>query len=158
MLILTHQNVTLKKNAAIILYKIINDLLYFDDDEKNLRLYMLIVIKIEVLKLTYNEMRYFDYAYTHKRFIEKLYIFNITTKLYNFIRHYLHYQLNQTSRYKLYNFLQSIFSPIKSFYILIIDFILTFSKSLSLLNECDYILLIINKFFKTITFIFNKII
>ena len=54
--------------------------------------------------------------------------------------------------------MQLIFFSIKSFYILIIDFILIFSKSLSLSNECDYILSMINKFFKIIIFIFDKII
>ena len=85
-------------------YKIIDDLIYFDDDEKGLRFYMLTIMKIEVFKLAHNEMRYFDYVYTHKRFIEKLYIFNITTKLYKFIRHCFYYQLNQISRHKSYNF------------------------------------------------------
>ena len=85
MLILTYQNATMKKNATIMLYKIIDDLFYFDDDERDLRLYMLIIIKTEIFKLTYNEMRYFDYAYTHKRLIKKLYIFNIIIKLYEFI-------------------------------------------------------------------------
>ena len=90
MLTLTRQNATLKKNAAIISYKIIDNLLYFDDDKRDLRLYMSTVIKIEVFKLTHNKMRHFDYAYTHKRLIEKLYIYNITTKLYKFIRHCPH--------------------------------------------------------------------
>ena len=158
MLTLTRQNATLKKNALIMSYKIIDDLFYFDDDERSLRLYMLIIIKIEVFKLTHNEIRCFNYAYIYKRFIEELYIFNIITKLHKFMRHYPHCQLNQISRYKLYDFLQSIFSSIKPFYILIIDFILTLSKSLSLLNEYDCILSIINKFFKIVTFIFDKII
>ena len=140
------------------LYKIIDDLLYFDDDEKNLRFYMLMIMKVEVFKLAYDEMRHFNYVYTHKRLIEKVYIFNIITKLYKFIRHYSHYQLNQTSRYKSYDFLQLIFSFIKSFHILIIDFILIFPKSLPLSNKCDCILSIIDKFFKVIIFIFDKII
>ena len=138
------------------LYKIIDDLLYFDDDKRDLRFYMSTILKAKVFKLTHNEIRYFDYAYTHKRLIEKLYIFNMTTKFHEFIRHCFHCQLNQTSRYKLYNFLQSIFSLVKSFYILIIDFILTLSKSLPLSNECDCILSIIDKFFKIIIFIFEK--
>ena len=117
---------------------------------------MLIVIKIEIFKLAHNEIRYFNYVYTHKRFTKKLYIFNIITKFYKFIRHCSYCQLNQISRYKLYNFLQSIFSFAKSFHILIIDFILTLSKSLS--NECDYILSVIDKFSKVIIFISSKII
>ena len=156
MLTLTRQNVTLKKNVAIILYKIINDLLYFDDDKRDLWLYISIVIKVEVFKLAHNEMRHFDYAHTYKRLIKKLYIYNIITKLYEFIRHCFYCQLNQISRYKLYDFLQSIFSSIKLFHILIIDFILIFSKSLS--DECDCILSMIDKFSKVIIFIFDKII
>ena len=158
MLTLTRQNAALKKNAAIMSYKIIDDLLYFDDDERDLRLYMSTAIKVEIFKLTHNEMKHLDYAHTHKRLIEKLYIYNITTKLYEFIRHCFYCQLNQISRHKSYDFLQSIFSSIKSFHILTIDFILTLSKSLFLLNECDYILSIINKFFKVIIFISDKII
>ena len=76
------------------LYKIIDDLFYFDDDKRGLRFCVLTIMKIKVFKLTYDEMRYFDYVYIHKRFIEKLYIFNMTTKLYEFIRHYFYYQLN----------------------------------------------------------------
>ena len=136
-------------------YKIINDLLYFDDDKRGLRFYILIVIKVEIFKLAYDEMKHFDYARTHERLIEEFYIYNMTTKLYEFIRHCSHCQLNQISRYKLYNSLQSIFSPIKSFHILIINFILTFPKSLS--DECDYILSMTDKFFKVIIFISNKI-
>ena len=139
-------------------YKVIDDLFYFDDDKRGLRLCVSIIIKIEIFKLTHNKMKHFDYAHTHKRLIEKLYIFNIIMKLYEFIRHCSHYQLNQILRYKLYNSLQSIFSPIKSFHILIIDFILALLRSLPLLNECDYILSIIDKLFKAITFISNKII
>ena len=105
MLTLTRQNITLKKNVAIMSYKIIDDLFYFDDDKRGLRLCVSTIIKTKVFKLTYDEMRHFNYVYTHKRFIEKLYIFNITTKLYKFIRYYSHYQLNQTSRHKLYDFL-----------------------------------------------------
>ena len=114
------------------------------------------IMKIEVFKLAYNEIKHFDYVYIHKRLIEKLYIFNIITKFHKFIRHCFYYQLNQISHYKLYDSLQSIFSSAKSFYILIIDFILAFSKSL--LDECDCILSMIDKFSKIIIFIFGKII
>ena len=154
MLTLTRQNATLKKNAAIMLYKIIDDLFYFDDDKRGLRLCVSTIIKIEVFKLTHNEIRHFDYVYTHKRFIEELYIYNMTTKLYEFIRYCFYCQLNQISRHKSYSSLQSIFSPAKSFHILIIDFILTFSKSLS--DECNCILLMTDKFSKVIIFIFDK--
>ena len=85
------------------LYKVIDDLFYFDDDKKGLRFCVSTIMKIEVFKLTHNEMRHFNYVYTHKRLIEELYIFNIKTKLYKFIRHCPYCQLNQTSRYKSYD-------------------------------------------------------
>ena len=69
------------------LYKVIDDLLYFDDDKKDLRLCVLTVIKVEVFKLIYDKIRYFDYAHIHKRLIKKLYIYNMITKLYEFIRY-----------------------------------------------------------------------
>ena len=68
----------------------IDDLFYFDDDKRDLRLYVLIAMKIEVFKLAHNEMRHFNYARTYKRLIKKLYIFNIITKLHEFIRHYFY--------------------------------------------------------------------
>ena len=122
----------------------------------HLRFCVSTIMKAKVFKLTHNEMKHFDYVRTHKRLIEELYIFNIITKLYKFIRHCSHCQLNQIPRYKLYDSLQPIFSSVKSFHILIIDFILTFSKSLS--NECDCILSITNKFSKIIIFISDKFI
>ena len=77
----------------------------------------------------------------------------MSIKLHEFIRHYPHYQINQISRHKPYDSLQPILTPIKPFHTLIIDFILTLPKSFPLLDEYDYILLITNKFFKTIIFI-----
>ena len=75
-------------------YKIIDDLFYFDDDKRDLRLCVLTVMKVEIFKLAYDEMRHFDYAYTHKRLIEEFYIYNMITKLHEFIRHCFYYQLN----------------------------------------------------------------
>ena len=94
MLTFTRKNVTLKENVSIILYKKIDDLFYFDNDKRNLRFCILIVIKTKMFKLIYNEIKHFDYAYTHKRLIKKLYIFNITTKFHEFIRYCFYYQLN----------------------------------------------------------------
>ena len=76
------------------LYKIVDDLLYFDDDKRELRLYVLSTIKAEVFKLIYDEIRYFEYTQTHERLTKELYIFNISIKLYKFIKYYLHYQIN----------------------------------------------------------------
>ena len=85
------KNQALEENTVKLLYRIINELLYFDDEKRDLRLYILIILKAEVFKLVYNKIRYSEYARTHKRLINNLYIFSISTKLYEFIRHYSYY-------------------------------------------------------------------
>ena len=83
-----------EENIVKLSYRIVNDLLYFDNDKRGLRLYILEIMKVEVFKLAYNEIRYPSYARTYKKLTKDLYIFNITSKLYKFIRHYSYYQLN----------------------------------------------------------------
>ena len=61
--------------------------------------------------------------------------------------------MNQTSQHRSYKLLQFIYISVKSFYIIIIDFILILSKTI--VKE-DYIMLIIDKFNKIITFIVDK--
>lgn len=87
------------------LYKLINELLYFDNDKRGLRLCISLIMKIKVFKLTYNEIRYPGYAQIHERLMKGLYIFNIIIKLYEFIWYCFYYQLNQIPRYKVYEFL-----------------------------------------------------
>ncbi len=78
----------------MLFYRVIDDLLYFNDNERGLRLYIPISIEIEVFKLAYDEIKYLGYIRTYKRFTDSVYIYNITTKLYNFIRFYPNYRLN----------------------------------------------------------------
>ena len=85
MLKIVRNNKALKKNIAKLSYYIINNLLYFNNDKRDLRLYISSSIKEEVFKLAYNKTSYLDYAYTHERLINNLYIFKITSKLYKFI-------------------------------------------------------------------------
>lgn len=148
-------NENLKNNITKLSYKLINELFYFDDNEKKFRLCIFIVMKIKIFKLTHDEMKYFDYTRTHEKLIQNLYIYSITNKLYEFIRYCFHCQFNQTFRYKFYDSLQPIFFSTRSFHILIINFILVLPKSFD--NE-NCVMGIINKFFKIIIFIFNKII
>ena len=67
-----------------------NNLLYFDNNEKDLRFYIPSIMKTKVFKLTYNEINHFNYTRTYKRFIKKLYIFEIIIKFHKFIRYYSH--------------------------------------------------------------------
>ena len=83
-------NEIFKENVIKLFYRVMNNLLYFDNNEKGLRFYISSIIKIKVFKLTYNEMNYSNYIRIYKRFIRKLYIFKITIKFYKFIFYYLH--------------------------------------------------------------------
>ena len=85
------KNQALEENTIKLLYRIINKLLYFDDKKRDLRLYILTILKAKVFKLVYDKIRYSEYIKTYKRFIDSLYIFSISIKLYKFIRYYLYY-------------------------------------------------------------------
>ena len=91
MLQIIRDNKALKKNAIKLSYRIVDKLLYFNNNEKRLCLCVSLALKIEIFKLTYNKIRYLEYARTHERLTKELYIFDITTKLHEFIRHYLNY-------------------------------------------------------------------
>ena len=124
-------NAELGDNAARLSYKLINDLLYFDNVEIEMRLCVLTrALKYKVFKLIYNEIRYSEYTRTHEKLTRDIYIYNISTKIYKYLRHYSYCQLHQTSRHSSYNSLQSIYTPSRSFHIITIDFILTLSKTL----------------------------
>ena len=82
-------------NAVKLLYKLINNLLYFDNPEKKMRLYIFInFLKQEVFKLIHNEMKYLNYTHIYEKLIRDIYIFNMFIKLHKYLRHYFHYQLH----------------------------------------------------------------
>ena len=83
-------NIKLKKNIIRLLYKLINDLFYFNDIDIKIRLYVLIrVLKYEIFKLTHNEIRHLKYARTYKKLTRDIYIYNVFIKLYKYLRYYL---------------------------------------------------------------------
>ena len=84
-------NNTLEENIIKLLYRLINNLLYYDNNKRDLYLCISTLLKAKVFKLIYNEIRYLDYIKTYKKLTKKLYIFELITKLYKFIRYYLYY-------------------------------------------------------------------
>ena len=59
-----------------------------------MRLYIFIkILKYEIFKLIYDEMKYFNYVRTHEKLIRNIYIFNISIKLHEYLRYCLYYQL-----------------------------------------------------------------
>ena len=91
MLQIIRDNKALKKNVAKFSYRVINNLLYFNNNKRDFYLYISSSIKEEVFKLAYNEISYLDYIRTYERLINNLYIFKIASKLYKFIHYYLYY-------------------------------------------------------------------
>ena len=147
-------NEALGENAAKLPYRVVDSLLYFDDDEKGLRLCIPSAMEAEVFKLAHDEMGHPGYARTHERLTEGLYIFGMATKLHEFIRHCPHCQLNQTPRHKPYGSLQPIYSPARPFHTLTIDFILALPKSSP--DDFDCLMSVTDKFSKAITYIPGK--
>ena len=96
------ENEALGENAAKLPYRLINDLLYFNDDEKDLRLYIPSAIEGEVFKLTHNKIGHLGYARTYERLTSNIYMLGLSPKLYKFIRHCPQCQLNQTPRHRPY--------------------------------------------------------
>ena len=80
---------------------------------------------------------------------------SLIVKFKTYLRHYSQCQMNQIKRHKTYNFLKSIDSSNVFFYTIIIDFIMTLSKSFQKLNSSFFA---ICKFFKKITFVSKKMI
>ena len=144
-------NTKLSNNATKLSYKLVNNLLYFNDSKRGIRLYVSTkTLEYEVFKLAYNKIGYLGYVRTYKKLTRSIYIFNILTKLYKYLRYYSYYQLYQTPRYIPYRSLQLIYTPLRLFYTITIDFILALLKT-SL--DYDYAILEIDKFSKAITLI-----
>ena len=84
-------NNTLEKNIVKLLYRLINNLLYFDNNKRDLRLYISTLLKAKCFNLIYDKIRYLDYARIYKKLTNNLYIFEVIIKLYKFIRYFSHY-------------------------------------------------------------------
>ena len=71
-----------------------DELLYFNDPDKGLRLCLPTSMETEVFKLAHDEMGHPGYARTHERLTGSIYIYNMLTKLHEFLRHCPHCQLH----------------------------------------------------------------
>ena len=81
------------------------------------------------------------------------YIRDLTKYLCDYFKYYSKCQIFQTRKHKSYNFLQSIFTSSISFYIIIINFVLTLFLTT---KSWNCLMLIICKFIKRILLIFDK--
>ena len=84
--------------------------------------------------------------------MKTLFISRLSRKIRRYIKYCLNCQLTQIKRYRLYEKLMFIVSSLYFFHIIIINFILTLFENLNI------VLTIIDKFFRRITFIIDKFI
>ena len=107
---------------------------------------ILITIHIE-----FNDYSDFDHIY--ERVNSLWYIKELIKYLKNYIAHCSKCKMNRIRRHKLYESLQSIFSPFIFFHTFIIDFVLIFS---TFHIDINFVMSIIDKYSKRITIFLNK--
>ena len=140
-------------NAATLPYKLVDNLLYFDDSERGLRLCIPENLEKQVFQLAHDALGHPGYARTHERLTDRLLVLKLSTKLHKYIRHCPQCQINQTPRHRLYSALQPIISPARPFHTMTLDFILGLPKSVT---DDNTILSVTDKFSKAVTFIEGK--
>jgi len=150
------RNAALGENEAKLPYKLVDGLLYFDDVEygHGLRLCLPAALEREVFQKAHNEMGHPGYARTHEKLTRSVYIFNMSTKLHEYLRYCPHYQLHQTPRHQPYGSLQPIYSPCRPFETITINFILALPEAST--GE-DYVISVTYKFSKAVTLIAGKV-
>ena len=147
---MVNNNDELGKNAIILAYRLVDDILYFDDIKRTLRLCIPSNIKTEVFRLAHDEMGYPGYTRIHERLNDALYFRKMVTEFHEFIRHCPKYQIDQTPKYRFYGSLQPIFPPVRLFYTFTIDFILVLPI---LIKNFNCAMTVTDKFNKTLTHI-----
>ena len=106
-------------------------------------------------ELIYNRQHYVGFYKIYDRIITFIYIRRLFKNLRTYINHYSEYEFNQIKRYKFYENMIFIDKSRIFFYIIIINFIITF---LVTVNKCDYLFIVINKFSKRVLIIPDRII
>ena len=84
-------NNKLGDNTAKLPYRLVNNLLYFNNTVRGLRLCIPVAMEGEVFKLVYDKMGHPSYTRTHEKLTTNIYILNMVIKLYEYLRYYPHY-------------------------------------------------------------------
>ena len=136
------------EDTVTLLYTCIQNLLYYKNFEKSYQLCIFTYLYEEIFVLIHTD--HLEYTWIHECLIDNLYLLNLLKYLHNFIQHCFQCQHIQTSQHRFYESMQSTLILLQSFYVLIINFILIL---LTIFDEYNIILLITDKFSKTITLV-----
>ena len=147
-------NQALGENAAELPYRIIRDLIYYQDPDQGRRLCIPQPLVGEVFRLAHDDTGHQGYDRTHQRLTEGLYIAKMAKQLREYIRHCPDCQLRQTPRHPIHGSLQPLLFPPRPFHTISIDFILALPISE---EGYDCALSVTDKFSKAITLIPGKI-
>ena len=128
-----------------------NNLIYYIDIEYR-RLCISKIMKKKVFKLIHDDNIYTNIYKYYNQLIKTLFISRLSRKIRRYIKHYFNYQLTQIKRHRLYDKLMFIVSSSYFFHIIIMNFVLTLS------NNLNVVLIVIDKFFRRIIFIIDKFI
>lgn len=148
---MTKENAELGENAATLPYQIVEDLLYYKDDERGLRLCIPENCIAEVFRLAHDEQGHPGYARTHERLTHSVYVIGLSKKLHEFIRHCPQCQTHQTPRHSPYGSLQPIIAPARPFHTITIDFVVSLPPAGP--EHFDCLISVTDKFSKAVTLI-----
>ena len=137
-------------------FKLRDKLIYytnFDDGRKRLCIFN--ALKKEIFELTYDRQHYKEFYKTYNRVINFIYMRHLSKHLRVYINHYSKCDLNQIKRHKSYENIIFINRSGISFYIIVINFIITLFITK---KEFDNLFIIIDKFSKRVLFIPERVI
>ena len=126
-----------------------NDLIYHVKNNK--RLCISASCKRAVFELTHDENNHAEYHRVYQQLIITIFMFKLSKKIRQYVKHCSSCQLNQTKRHAIYDELISITTSSISFRIIVMNFIMNLSENF------DSILIIICKTSKRVSLIFEKI-
>ena len=135
-------------------FDIKDDLLYHIDQnsDRKSRLMISKALEEEIFELVHRS-HHVEFHQTYQHIAESLYIRKLSIRLRKFIEHCSNCLLYQTRRHQSYEELQFIKTMNVLFHTITMNFVMTLSISQ---EECDCMLIIIDKFFKWMTMILSK--
>ena len=128
--------------------------IYYVSDEITSRLCIFWKLKKRIYALIHDNNHHCDFHKTYVRIVDFLYIRHLTKRFRRYIKYCKKCMKNQIMRHVSYEKLKFINIMILFFHIIIIDFIISMSK---ISNEMNAIFFTIDKFFKRINLIAEKI-
>ena len=128
--------------------------IYYASSETTSRLCIFWRLKKRIYALIHDNNHHCDFHRAYARIADSLYIRHLTKRFRKYIKYCKKCMKNQTMRHASYEKLKFINIMTLLFHIIIIDFIVSMSE---ISNEMNAILFTIDKFFKRISFVAEKI-